>query len=78
MGENVAIASFDSDGVDFYGFAGAIGDVATNKKAKERNLDPQVFLSKDDTYDLFNVIGDGINTGKLESNVSDLMIVYKR
>ena len=76
--ENITIASFDSDGVDFYGFAGAIGDELTKKKAKERNLDPQEFLSKDDTYDFFNVVGDGIDTGKLESNVSDLMIIYKK
>lgn len=76
--ENTIIVSFDSDGMDFYGFAGAIGDSLTNKKSQERKLDPNEFLRKDDTYDFFDTVGDGINTGKLESNVSDLMIVYKK
>lgn len=71
-------ASFDSDGTDFYFFAGAIADASTVTKAKELHLDPQRFLDDDNSYEFFAKIGDGIDTGKLESNVSDLMIIYKK
>ncbi|MGH7245986.1 MAG: MOFRL family protein, partial [Candidatus Levyibacteriota bacterium] len=78
VGETVVISSFDSDGMDFTTFAGAIGDKLTVEKAKQKGLDPQVFLLNDDSTTFFQQIGDGIDTGKLESNVSDLMIVYKK
>lgn len=78
VGEDVTIASFDSDGVDFYEYAGAIGDQMTVQTAKELDLDPQTYLENDDTYTFLQQVGDGIDTGKLESNVSDLMIVLKK
>jgi glycerate-2-kinase len=71
------IASFDSDGLDFYHFAGAIGDEKTVKKAKKKKLDISKFLSDDNSYAFFEKTGDGIFTDKLDSNVSDLMIVFK-
>ncbi len=74
---NEVIASIGSDGLDYYYFAGAIGDMKTSEKAKQKGLDPQVFLDNDNTYEFLSQIGDGIYTGKLESNVSDLMVVYK-
>ncbi len=67
------IASFDSDGIDNYVFAGAIGDRTT----LEKGLDPDSFLAQDNSYEFFRQVGDGIETGKLESNVSDLMIISK-
>jgi glycerate 2-kinase len=76
--ENTTFASFDSDGMDFYFYAGAIADSNTVKKAAEMHLDPQSFLDDDNSYEFFAKIGDGIDTGKLESNVSDLMIIYKK
>lgn len=72
------IASFDSDGWDFIDLAGAIGDLNTVKKAKNLNLDPKVFLDEDNSLEFFTKVGDGIITGILESNVSDIMIVYKK
>ncbi len=78
LDEKTTFASFDSDGMDFYFFAGAIADSSTVKKAQEMHLDPQSFLADDNSYEFFSKIGDGIDTGKLESNVSDLMIIYKK
>lgn len=75
--ENAILIAFDSDGWDFYGYAGAVGDTETVKKAKEKGLDTQAFLDNDDSYTFLEKTGDGIDTGKLESNVSDLFIVIK-
>lgn len=75
--DRTIIASFDSDGWDFYELAGAIADSETLQKIKELNLDVKQFLDDDNSYGFWDKIGDGILTGKLESNVSDLFIVYK-
>ena len=72
-----AICSFDSDGWDNYPFAGAIGDINTINKAKEVNLDPQDFLNSNNSLEFFQKTGDGIETGRLPSNISDLIIVFK-
>jgi len=77
LDEKTIITSFDSDGQDFYLLAGAIGDSYTVKKAQERNLDQKKFLDDHNSFEFWQNVGDGILTGKLESNVSDLMIVYK-
>ncbi|MCL6096840.1 MAG: DUF4147 domain-containing protein [Patescibacteria group bacterium] len=75
--EKTVIASLDSDGVDFFHFAGAIGDLQTVRKAQKLKLDRQKYLSDDNSYEFFQKTGDGILTDKLESNVSDLMVVLK-
>ena len=75
--EDVLIAPFDSDGWDFYELAGAIVDADTKKKVDDQNIDTQEYLKDDDSYSFFEKTGDGIITGKLESNVSDLYIVIK-
>jgi len=71
------ICSFDSDGMDMYHFAGAIGDRETIANAQKLGLDAKTFLDDDNSYEFFKKVGDGILTDKLESNVSDLMIVAK-
>lgn len=76
-GTNCVIASFGTDGMDFYYYAGAIGDSNTLKKAKDLGLDPQKYLDDDNSYEFWNKTGDGIYTDRLQSNVSDLMIVLK-
>jgi glycerate 2-kinase len=75
--EKTVIASFDSDGVDYFHFAGAIGDGQTLKKAQKLKLDQQKYLSDDNSYEFFQKTEDGIFTDKLGSNVSDLMVVLK-
>ena len=71
------IASFDTDGWDNSKFAGAIGDIKTLEKAKELNLNPKNFLEENNSLSFFEKVGDGILTGRLPSNVSDLMIVLR-
>ena len=75
--DKTVICSFDSDGWDNSPFAGAIGDIETLEKAKKLNLNPQEFLDNNNSLEFFQKTGDGIETGRLPSNVSDLMIVLK-
>ena len=75
--ENTTIVSFDSDGWDNTEFAGAIGDSLTIQKAKDMNINPESFLQENNSFSFFEKTGDGIITGRLPSNVSDLMIVVK-
>lgn len=77
LDDKTTIASFDSDGWDFYELCGAIGDKATIQKAKTMGENWQTYLANDDSYTFLTKVGDGILTGKLESNVSDLMIVMR-
>ena len=74
---NIILASFGSDGWDFYKLAGAIADKDTLKKVEELHLDAQSFLADDNSYGFWEKVGDGILTGHLDSNVSDLYIVFK-
>ncbi len=77
LNDQTIIASFGSDGWDFFHFAGAIADQETIKKSKELKLDVNKFLSDDNSYGFWEKTGDGIETGRMESNVSDLFIVLK-
>lgn len=76
--ERFTIASFNSDGWDNTEFGGAIGDFQTLEKVKELNLDIQKTLDENSSYEFFQKTGDGIITGRLPSNIADLMIVYKK
>lgn len=78
LDENTTIASFDSDGWDNTEFAGAIGDLDTIRKAKELAIDPKDFLENNDSFSFFQKTEDGIITGRLPSNVSDLIIILKK
>ncbi len=75
---DTVIATFSTDGWDFYGYTGAIADKDTLKKIDDQHIDVKSFLDDDNTYELLNKLGDGIDTGKQESNVSDLFIVLKK
>lgn len=76
--DDTIIVAFDSDGMDYYGFAGAIGDTTTIEKANTLRLSQKEYLNNDDSYTFFEKTHDGIDTGKLESNVSDVYIVMKK
>jgi len=76
--EKTTIVSFDSDGLDNSPFAGAIGDSLTIQKAKEMNINPQIFLQENNSFLFFEKTRDGIITDRLPSNVLDLMIVLKK
>ncbi|HMS22463.1 MAG TPA: DUF4147 domain-containing protein [Candidatus Levybacteria bacterium] len=77
MPESTILCSFDSDGWDNSKLAGAIGDTSTKTRAEELQLDINTSLQKNDSLVFFEKVGDGIETGRLPSNVSDLFIVYK-
>lgn len=78
LNENTLIAPFSTDGWDFYWFAGAMADSETLKKVEEQHIDVKEYLDDDNSYGFFERTGDGIRTGKQESNVSDLYIVLKK
>lgn len=75
--DKTIICSFATDGWDNTKFAGAIGDMQTKTKAEELQLDIENAINSNNSLDIFEKTGDGINTGRLPSNVSDLFIVYK-
>ncbi|MDP2638185.1 MAG: DUF4147 domain-containing protein [Candidatus Levybacteria bacterium] len=77
MSQDITVASFDSDGWDNSPFAGAIGDKLTLEKTQKLDLNIQKFLETNNTFSFFEKVGDGIITGRLPSNVSDLIIVLK-
>ena len=75
--DDTLILSFDSDGIDYYHFGGAIADKNTWEKAKGLKINPQEFLNNDDSSSFFEKVGDGILTEKLGSNVADLIMILK-
>jgi len=72
---NTIFISFNTDGIDNTEFGGALGDLLSLKKAEEMNLNIDEFLENNDSFNFFKKIDDGIITGKLSSNVSDIMIL---
>ncbi len=77
MAGEIVVAAFDSDGQDNSGLAGAIGDLHTLEKARSLNLEVKSYLDDNNALEFWEKVGDGIETGKLPSNVSDLMVVLK-
>ena len=77
LDKNSVISSFDSDGWDNMDIAGAIGDTETLEKAKKAGINPEEFLKENNSLAFFRNTQDGIVTGRLPSNVSDLIIIYK-
>ncbi|MEK7186210.1 MAG: DUF4147 domain-containing protein [Patescibacteria group bacterium] len=75
--EKTTISSFASDGWDNSAFAGAIGDLKTLEKAISLDLNPQTFLNNDNSLEFFEKTENGIETGRIPSNISDLFIVLK-
>lgn len=78
VGRDVTICSFDSDGWDNTQAAGAIGDYQTKELAQTLNIEPEKFLKTNTSLDFFTKTGDAIITGRLPSNVSDLIIVLRK
>jgi glycerate 2-kinase len=71
--ENVAVASFSTDGIDGpTDAAGAIADGFTLEKAKYLKLDPLDYLERNDSYSFFKELGDLLMTGPTGTNVADL------
>ena len=74
--EKIVVLSGGTDGTDGpTDAAGAIADTHTCKKAKAIGLDPQQFLSNNDSYHFFEKLGDLLMTGPTNTNVMDLRIL---
>ena len=66
-----AIAA-DTDGVDGNGeSAGAMHRPDTMKRAKEMNLDPELFLKEHNAHEFFRLLGDSLDTGPTRTNIND-------
>jgi glycerate-2-kinase len=76
--EGEEILSLASDGRDHGPYAGAICDTITVKSALDAGADVQSYLADDNTYPLFEKIGEYVMTGDTGSNVADLLIALKQ
>lgn len=77
VAEKQILVCVGSDGHDHSDFAGALCDTYTLKRAREERIDPEEYLKNNDSFNFFKKITEGIDTGMLESNVADLMLVLK-
>jgi len=72
----VAVASAGTDGIDGpTDAAGAIVDVTTSARARERGLRPAAALASNGAYDFFAPLGDLIMWGPTGTNVGDLHVM---
>jgi len=76
--EGRVLVAATSDGWDNTDAAGAIADRAMYEHAIMLNLEPKKFLENNDSYNFWKDSGGAIYTGRLESNVSDLIIILNR
>jgi glycerate-2-kinase len=74
--EECVVVAFSTDGVDGpTDAAGAVVDGHTVKRAKEKGLNPQVYLAENDSYRFFQQISDLILMGATSTNVNDLCVI---
>jgi glycerate 2-kinase len=75
-GENIAVLSAGTDGVDGNSpAAGAVADGTTETRAQSIGLDVRAALKKFDAYPLFSALDDAIESGPTGNNVRDLRIL---
>ena len=76
--DNIAVISCDTDGIDgSEDNAGVYFDKEIIKKSKKLNLDPKLFLKKNDSYTFFKKLNSLIQTGPTLTNVNDYRVVLK-
>ena len=76
--DNIAVISCDTDGIDgSEDNAGVYFDKEIIKKSKKLNLDPELFLKKNDSYTFFKKLNSLIQTGPTLTNVNDYRVVLK-
>jgi hydroxypyruvate reductase len=74
--EKVVVLSGGTDGTDGpTDAAGAVADGRSVQRAQALGLNPEDFLSNNDTYHIFEKLGDHIRTGPTNTNVMDLRIM---
>jgi glycerate 2-kinase len=75
-GENIAVLSAGTDGVDGNSpAAGAVVDGTTVARAHANGIDPATALRKFDAFPLFNQLGDALMTGPTGNNIRDLRVL---
>jgi glycerate 2-kinase len=75
-GENIAVLSAGTDGVDGNSpAAGAVVDGTTLERARGRGLDARAALEKFDAYSFCSALGDAIEIGPTGNNLRDLRIL---
>ncbi len=75
-GENLAVLSAGTDGVDGNSpAAGAVADGATVARARTLGLDPADAFRRSDSYTFFAALGDALVTGPTGNNVRDLRLL---
>jgi glycerate 2-kinase len=75
-GENIAVLSAGTDGVDGNSrAAGAVVDGTTMKQAQAKGLNAGAALQKFDAYPFFISLGDALETGPTGNNLRDLRIL---
>jgi hydroxypyruvate reductase len=73
--EDLMVLSAGTDGTDGpTDAAGAYADGSTYARARAQGLDPQSYLSNNDSYTLFDSLGDLLKTGPTGTNVMDLVV----
>jgi glycerate 2-kinase len=71
----VEMLSAGTDGTDGpTDAAGAIADGTTVERARGRGLDAEAILANNDSYRLFDAIGDLLRTGPTGTNVNDVVV----
>ena len=74
--EEIAMASFGTDGIDGpTDAAGAQVDTTTLKRALARSLDGGEYLTDNNAYAFFQTLNDLITTGPSTTNVGDIQVV---
>jgi len=69
----------DTDGIDgTKDNAGALVFPDTLTRAEKLNIDPQVFLERNDSFSFFNKLGDLVYSGPTFTNVNDFraLVIY--
>ena len=72
------MCSIASDGYDNTLLAGALCDMITVKKAEEKSLVIDSFLTAHNSYAFSKQVEDYLDTGPTGSNVFDLVVVRNR
>lgn len=76
--DDEVLISSSSDGWDNTPHAGAIADREIFEKSKSLGLNVEEFLQGSDSYNFWKNCGGAISTGRLGSNVSDLVIMLSK
>lgn len=58
--------------------AGAMVDGSTLARAGKRSMDADAYLSRNDSYNFFNILGGHVITGATLTNVMDLVVILVR